>query len=114
MLRVMQKSGCAASELPPVFDNWPQLLVNVRVQDAKQWKQAAGIHSAIEDAERRLGGRGRVVVRPSGTQPMIRVMVEAQSAEERDSAAEEIVGLIERELGGNIQGRVDLTHALGD
>jgi hypothetical protein len=45
---------------------------------------------------------------------MIRVLVEAQSAVERDYAAEEIVGLIERELGGNIQGRVDLTHALGD
>ena len=114
MLRVMQKSGCAASELPPVFDNWPQLLVNVRVQDSKQWKEAAEIHTAIADAEERLGGRGRIVVRPSGTQPMIRVMVEAQSTEERDAAADEIVGLIERDLGGKIQGRVDLTHALGD
>ena len=61
-----------------------------------------------------LVGRGRVVVRPSGTQPVIRVMVEADEYELRDQIAETIVDAMVRELGGVVHGRVDLTYALGD
>jgi phosphoglucosamine mutase len=114
LLRVMQKSGCAASELPPVFENWPQLLINVRVRDRREWESAENVKSLIEKQAQSLGARGRINVRPSGTQPVIRVMVEASEASERDRVASEIVAAIERELGGQVQGRVDLTHALGD
>jgi phosphoglucosamine mutase len=57
---------------------------------------------------------GRIVVRPSGTQPMIRVMVESKNREKRDIVTEEIVSRVVSELGGQVHGRVDLTNALGD
>ncbi|MGI8923149.1 MAG: phosphoglucosamine mutase [Fimbriimonadales bacterium] len=114
LLRVLRKSGCAASELPPVFENWPQLLVNVRVPDRKVWQEAVEIHNLVAMRSGEFGERGRIVVRPSGTQPMIRVMVEAEDSVQRDTVADEIVSRVQRDLGGQVQGRVDLTHALGD
>ncbi|MDQ2987151.1 MAG: phosphoglucosamine mutase [Armatimonadota bacterium] len=113
MLRVLRLSGCAASELPPVFENWPQLLVNVALSDKDAWKQAVSLHKYIEDQQQQLDG-GRVVVRPSGTQPMIRVMVESQDRAKRDAVADQVVSRVVSELGGHVQGRVDLTDALGD
>jgi len=114
LLRVIRKSGCAASELPPIFDNWPQLLVNVRVPDRAVWKEAAEMHAFVAKLHDSFGADGRIVVRPSGTQPMIRVMVEARDGAARDEAADAIVRRITTELGGTVQSRVDLTHALGD
>ena len=113
LLRVLRLSGCAASELPPVFENWPQMLVNIGLSDKEAWKEAVSLHSFIEEKQTELAG-GRVVVRPSGTQPMIRVMVEAADRNRRDTVTEEIVDRIVSELGGEIHGRVDLTNALGD
>ncbi|MEO7454354.1 MAG: phosphoglucosamine mutase [Fimbriimonadales bacterium] len=113
MLRVLRLSGCAASELPPVFENWPQMLVNIGLSDKEVWKEALSLHKFIADKQSELEG-GRVVVRPSGTQPMIRVMVEAPDRARRDVVTEEIVEKIVSELGGEIHGRVDLTNALGD
>lgn len=113
LLRVLRLSGCAASELAPVFENWPQLLVNIGLSDKEVWKQAGSLHSFIDEKQHELDG-GRIVVRPSGTQPMIRVMVEAQSRERRDAVADAIVNEIVSQLGGEVHGRVDLTNALGD
>lgn len=113
MLRVLRLSGAAVSELPPVFENWPQLLVNIGISDKDAWKEAVSLHSFISDKQHELNG-GRVVVRPSGTQPMIRVMVESKDRAARDTVAEEIVSRVVSELGGHVEGRVDLTNALGD
>jgi len=113
MLRVLRLSGCAASELPPVFENWPQLLVNIGISDKDAWREAVSLHEFIKDKQTDLDG-GRVVVRPSGTQPMIRVMVESKDREKRDMVAEQIVSRVVSELGGHVEGRVDLTNALGD
>lgn len=113
-LRILKKSGVAASELPPRFENWPQLLVNVRVGDKRAWPEAVEIHEFIEGNARKLGRSGRINVRPSGTQPMIRVMVEAKDANRRDEMANAIVRLLEDKLNGVVQSRVDLTNALGD
>jgi len=71
------------------------------------------LHEFIKDRQMDLDG-GRVVVRPSGTQPMIRVMVESQDRAKRDTVAEQIVARVVSELGGHVEGRVDLTNALGD
>jgi len=113
MLRVLRLSGCAVSELPPVFDNWPQLLVNIGITGKEAWIDAESLHSFIESKQAELDG-GRIVVRPSGTQPMIRVMVESKDRENRDLVTEEIVSRVVSELGGEVHGRVDLTNALGD
>lgn len=113
MLRVLRLSGCAASELPPVFENWPQLLVNIGISDREAWNAASSLQDFVAAKQDDLDG-GRVVVRPSGTQPMIRVMVESKDRERRDRVTDEIVSRVVSELGGEIHGRVDLTNALGD
>ena len=114
LLRVLRKSGLAASELPPRFRNWPQLLVNIKVHDRKQWDGAADIKKFIESRASELGNSGRINVRPSGTQPMLRIMVEADCESKRDEIAESIVKIVQERLGGEVQSRVDLTNALGD
>src|SRR5688572_13614309 len=62
LLRVLRLSGCAASELPPVFENWPQILVNIGISDNNAWKEAVSLHSFIEGKQTDLEG-GRIVVR---------------------------------------------------
>jgi len=114
LLRVLKTEGKKASDYSAAYEPWPQLLVNVSVKEMDGWKDKDGVASALELGEKRLGSDGRVVVRPSGTQPMIRVMVEAQDAVARDEVAASIVSAMEEELGGKIYSRVDLTHALGD
>jgi phosphoglucosamine mutase len=77
----------------------PQRLVNVRVRDRGALEHAAEVQRAVEAADEELRGRGRVLVRPSGTEPLVRVMVEAPSDEEAEQLCERLVALIERELG---------------
>jgi phosphoglucosamine mutase len=113
-LRVLKLEGRPASSYSAEYEPWPQLLVNVSVAEMDGWKDKEGVAVALQIGEQRLGSDGRVVVRPSGTQPMIRVMVEAKDERTRDEVAAAIVAAMEEELGGKIYSRVDLTHALGD
>jgi len=77
----------------------PQRLVNVRVRDREALHGAEEVKEAIGVAERELQGRGRVLVRPSGTEPLVRVMVEAPSDEEAQEVCERLVALVQSELG---------------
>ncbi len=77
----------------------PQRLVNVAVRDREAFAGAAAIHDAIAAAEKELEGRGRVLVRTSGTEPLVRVMVEAPTEQEAQDVCERLVALVERELG---------------
>lgn len=113
MLRVLRLSGAAVSELPPLFENWPQLLVNIGISDKAAWTEAISLHSFIDDKQAELAG-GRILVRPSGTQPMLRVMVESPNRGQRDMVASAIVDRVVADLGGHVEGSVDLTNALGD
>jgi phosphoglucosamine mutase len=76
----------------------PQRLVNVRVRDRDAIKDAADVDAAVDDAARELSGRGRVLVRPSGTEPLVRVMVEAPTEEEAQDVCMRLVGIVERVL----------------
>lgn len=114
LLKVMRLTGCAASELSPRFENWPQVLVNIQVKDRNAWKSNSDISDSIKSGTDTLANTGRVLVRASGTQPMIRVMVEAKSEWERDKVADVIVSSFIDHAGGEIKSRTDLTHALGD
>lgn len=114
LLRVIRTEGRSAGSFYDDYEPWPQLLVNVSVADRATWKDAAGVKLALEEGEQNLDGHGRLVVRASGTQPMVRVMVEAQDYAMRDRVADSIVQAMEREAGGKVYSRVDLTHALGD
>jgi phosphoglucosamine mutase len=77
----------------------PQRLVNVRVLDRGALARSESVAQAVAAEEDALAGRGRVLVRPSGTEPLVRVMVEAPSDEEADAVCSRLVALVERELG---------------
>jgi phosphoglucosamine mutase len=77
----------------------PQRLINVRVRDRGALEHAAGLEEAVRAASEALAGRGRVLVRPSGTEPLVRVMVEAPTDEEAEEVCGRLVALVERELG---------------
>jgi phosphoglucosamine mutase len=76
----------------------PQRLVNVRVRDRGALENAVAVDAAVRDAERELRGRGRVLVRSSGTEPLVRVMVEAPSEQEADEVCARLVTAVEQEL----------------
>ncbi len=77
----------------------PQRLVNVRVLDRGALAGSESVARAVIGEEEALAGRGRVLVRPSGTEPLVRVMVEAPSDEEADAVCSRLVALVQRELG---------------
>jgi phosphoglucosamine mutase len=114
VLRVIKREGRPASAFYGDFENWPQLLVNVSLPPQVEWNKNAAVLAALKNAEHSLAGRGRVVVRASGTQPMVRVMVEADSFDLRDEVTGLVVGAMQSALAGKIYSRVDLTNALGD
>jgi phosphoglucosamine mutase len=76
----------------------PQRLVNVRVRDRGALARAADVHAAVSAEDAALAGRGRVLVRPSGTEPLVRVMVEAPSEQEAEDVCNRLVELVRREL----------------
>jgi phosphoglucosamine mutase len=80
------------------MEKLPQTLVNVEVADREAIADAAVVWDAVERENEALEGRGRVLLRPSGTEPLVRVMVEAPSAEEAEAVCERLVGLVRDEL----------------
>jgi phosphoglucosamine mutase len=85
VLAALVKSGKRASELLHLFDPVPQLLRNVRFAGGKPLEHA-NVKAVIADAEASLAGRGRLVIRPSGTEPVIRVMAEGDDADQVEAA----------------------------
>ncbi len=77
----------------------PQRLVNVRVSDLGALAQDLVVEQAISEESLALQGRGRVLIRPSGTEPLVRVMVEAPTEEETDAVCERLVAIVESRLG---------------
>lgn len=96
-LSVLVRTGRPASELFRAFEPVPQLLKNVRVADATQTLQAASVVKAIASAEARLGKGGRILVRKSGTEPLIRVMAEGDDCDLVHSVVDQIVEAIPRQ-----------------
>ncbi|NUW30452.1 phosphoglucosamine mutase [Nonomuraea sp. SMC257] len=93
MLSVMASSGRSLRELASVMTPLPQVLINVKDVDKGKAK-AAELVSAVADAEAELGDTGRVLIRPSGTEPMIRVMVEASSEDQATKVAERLADVV--------------------
>jgi phosphoglucosamine mutase len=77
----------------------PQRLVNVQVRDRRGLERAGSVEHGVRAAEQALAGRGRVLVRPSGTEPLVRVMVEAPTDAEAEDVCARLAALVERELG---------------
>ena len=99
LLSIMAHSGRPLSELATVMRRLPQVLVNVRVADRQGLAEAAGVWRAVEAEEARLGDRGRVLVRPSGTEPLVRVMVEAETEPTARATADRLAAAVAVELG---------------
>ncbi|MEW6494006.1 MAG: phosphoglucosamine mutase [Cyanobacteriota bacterium] len=99
---LVRQSGVSLSELiNRSFQTYPQLLRNVRVEDRDRrlnWQECDVLTQAIAQAEAAMGDRGRILVRASGTEPVIRVMVEAESAQVADHWTSELVQLVQRHL----------------
>ena len=94
VLEAMRKSGRPLAELTKELVMYPQVLVNVEVPRGFDWKKHASIEKAQAAAEKSLNGRGRVLLRPSGTEPVLRVMVEGEPREAIESAAQSIAAAV--------------------
>jgi len=81
-----------------VMEKLPQTLVNVTVADREAIAGATAVWTAVDETNSRLEGKGRVLIRPSGTEPLVRVMVEAPTQDEADRICTELVDLVTAEL----------------
>ena len=91
----MASTGKSLAELASIMHALPQVLINVRVADKNVVAQAESVKQAVALAEGELGATGRVLLRPSGTEQLVRVMVEAATAEQAQSVAERIAAVVE-------------------
>ena len=96
VLAAMRRSGRPLAELAAEMPRYPQVMVNVRVQERTDPSKSAAIQAAVQRAERELGGAGRVVLRASGTEPVIRVMVEGREASEVSRLANELADTVRK------------------
>ena len=96
VLVVMRQSGRSLAELTAGMPRFPQTLINVRTAARIKVDESAEIRAAVEEAERSLAERGRILVRASGTEPVVRVMVEGEDENEVDRLARSLAGEIER------------------
>jgi phosphoglucosamine mutase len=90
----MAGTGATLAELAGVVTTLPQVLHNVRVVDKSAVAASASVRDAVEAAERELGGTGRVLLRPSGTEQLVRVMVEAPTAEQAEATAVRLADVV--------------------
>ena len=79
--------------------NYPQVLLNVRVREKVDLKTVQPIADAIDRVEQRVAGQGRVLIRYSGTEPLLRVMLEGRKEDEIRAWAQEIVDVVKAQLG---------------
>jgi phosphoglucosamine mutase len=89
------KDGQSLAAQAAIMERFPQVLVNVQVKDKEQALASAALRAAIAAAEQCLAGRGRVLVRPSGTEPLVRVMVEGPEQESVQQLAEQIAAALQ-------------------
>jgi phosphoglucosamine mutase len=97
-LMTMRELGAGRLEQAVPMEKLPQVLVNVQVADREAIKDATAVWEAVEQENEALSGRGRVLLRPSGTEPLVRVMAEAPTGEEAEAVCERLAGLVRQEL----------------
>ncbi|GAA3965475.1 phosphoglucosamine mutase [Actinomadura viridis] len=99
LLAAMARRGRPLDELAKAMTRLPQVLINVKGVDKSRAGTSPELAEAVAAAETELGDGGRVLIRPSGTEPMVRVMVEAASEEQARSVAERLAGVVRTALG---------------
>lgn len=98
LLQVVKDKGRTLRELASVVTKYPQILVNVPVKNKEGWDQNEAIRSKISEVEQALGKEGRVLVRPSGTEPLIRVMAEGPDVQTLEKYVESIAKVVREQL----------------
>ncbi len=99
LLEVVAATGAPLKELRRIMHDLPQVLRNVTVRVKERLPEADAVWAAVAAAEKRLGDEGRVLVRASGTESLVRVMVEARSSAEAAGIADDLAIVVRRELG---------------
>ena len=99
VLSAVKRSGKKASVLNGMMTSYPQVLINVTVGTKEGWEENTAITKAIDEGNQALGERGRILVRPSGTEPLIRVMAEGPDEDELNTICNKIADVVKSELG---------------
>jgi len=99
VLAIIQRSGKRLSDLAKVMTSLPQVLVNVRVREKARLEDIAPIKQAIDEVEAELADKGRVLIRYSGTEPLLRVMIEGESQTRITQLADQLAGVVRQHLG---------------
>lgn len=94
VLAILVQEGKTLSKLKQGMTKYPQTMINVEVSDGKKLVECDSVVSAVSAAENELGDRGRVLLRPSGTEPLVRVMVEGESASQIHTIAEQLAKVV--------------------
>ena len=96
----MKKTGKKASELAAMMETMPQVLVNAKVNNNRKndYMEVQEIREAIENLNTKFNGEGRVLIRTSGTEPLVRVMIEGKDLEVMQKEAEKLAELITEKL----------------
>jgi phosphoglucosamine mutase len=98
LLARMAESGRSLADLAGVMTRLPQVLLNVRGVDRNGVDDCEALQKAVAEAESELGQTGRVLLRPSGTEPMVRVMVEAADQHVAEAHAEKLAAIVRERL----------------
>lgn len=99
LVNIMKLTNKPLSELAAEMKKFPQILKNVRVTDKYHVTENEKVKAVISEVEAEMNGNGRVLVRPSGTEPLVRVMVEAQTEEQCRLFVERIAAVVKEEMG---------------
>lgn len=99
VLAAMRESGASLSELAAPLVTYPQHIINVACKQKLNLSQQPRLQQAIEDAKCQLAGHGRVLLRPSGTEPVVRVMVEGEDSQLVESLSGNLADIVAKELG---------------
>ena len=99
LVNIMKLTGKKLSELANEMKKYPQLLINVKVTDKYKVTENEKVSEVIAAVEREMDGNGRILVRPSGTEPLVRVMAEAPTEEQCREYVERIVEVVKEEMG---------------
>ncbi|MCD1025076.1 phosphoglucosamine mutase [Enterococcus sp. SMC-9] len=99
LLNIVKETGKKLSELAAEVTIYPQKLVNIRVTNKNGAMEVPAIKAVIEEAEKEMNGEGRILVRPSGTEPLLRVMAEAPSDELVNYYVDKIAAVVQAEIG---------------
>ena len=99
LLAVMQRTKRPLSELASIMETFPQILINVKLKKRTPLEEIEGLEELQSKLADKLDSRGRILIRPSGTEPVIRVMVEGEDKDEIDTIAQELASHIEKQCG---------------